>query len=167
MDWLPQPTIFFNGARLKRETHVELASDARLLALEALIFGRTARGESVVSGALSDSWMVWRGGERIHAECFALANDIQAALNRPSILNGNRAMAVLRYIAPDAEERIEYVRALLAAAPDTDGIVSGASAWRGMMLVRFVAPDGYRLIREIARVLGEFRRKALPRVWLM
>ncbi|HEX3485940.1 MAG TPA: urease accessory protein UreD [Micropepsaceae bacterium] len=166
MEWLPQPTIFFDGACLKRETHVELSADASLLALEALIFGRTARGETVTSGALSDSWSIVRDGERLHAECFAIDDDIQAALDKPSVLNRNRAMATLRYIAPDAEERIEYVRALLAAAPEENGIVAGASAWRGMMLVRFVAPDGYRLIREIARVLGDFRRKALPRVWM-
>jgi urease accessory protein len=166
MEWLPQATILFDGARLKRETHVELAADASLLALECVIFGRTARGESVMSGALSDSWVVHRGGQLIHAECFALSDDIQAKLDRPSVLNGHRAMATLRYIAPNAAERLDDMRGLLAAAPEDDGTVSAASAWNGMMLVRFVASDGYRLIREIARVLGGFRGKPLPRVWL-
>jgi urease accessory protein len=166
MEWLPQATIIFDRARLKRETHVELASDASLLALECIIFGRTARGESVVSGSLSDSWVVHRDGKLIHAECFAIADAIQAILDRPSVLNGHRAMATLRYIAPDATERIEDMRAILAGAPEDDSIASAASAWDGIMIVRFVAPDGYRLNREIVRVLGGFRRKPLPRVWL-
>ncbi|HXI99862.1 MAG TPA: urease accessory protein UreD [Micropepsaceae bacterium] len=165
MEWLPQPTIFFDGARLKRETHVELAADANLLALECVIFGRTARGETVVSGALSDSWFAHRDGQLIHAECFAVADGIQAALDRPSVLNGNRAMAVLRYIASDAEERIEHMRALLAEAPAESAVISAASAWNGIMIVRFIAADGYRLNCEIGRVLAGFRRKALPRVW--
>ena len=165
MEWLPQATIFFEGARLKRETHVALAGSASLLALECMIFGRTARGESVVSGALSDSWFAHRDGELIHAECFAVADAIQAALDRPSVLNGGRAMATLRYIAPDAEERIGHMRALLAETPDDSAVISAASAWNGIMIVRFVAADGYRLNCEIARVLGGFRGHALPRVW--
>jgi urease accessory protein len=167
LDWLPQATIFFDGARLTRETHVELSGDASLLAVECLIFGRTARGESVVSGAISDSWFVHRDDSLIHADRFAIEGDIQTALNSPSVLNGSRAMTTLRYIAPDAEERIEYMRACLADAPEESGTISAASAWNGMMLVRFVAVDGYRLIREVSRILAGFRRKAMPRVWLM
>jgi urease accessory protein len=165
MEWLPQATIFFNGGRLKRETHVELAADASLLALECMIFGRTARGESVASGALSDSWFVHRDGKPIHAECFALEGAIQTTLDKPSVLNGHRAMATLRYIAPNAQERIDEMRALLVDGPEEHGTVSAATAWNSMMIVRFIAPDGYRLNREIGRVLRGFRRKALPRVW--
>jgi urease accessory protein len=156
MDWLPQATIFFDGARLARETHVELATDASLLAVECVIFGRTARGESVLTGALSDSWFLYRDRQLIHTECFAIADAIQNTLDRPMVLNGNRAMATLRYVAPDAEKRIEQMRSLLAAAPPENATISAASAWNGIMIVRF-----------IARVLTEFRGKALPRVWLM
>jgi urease accessory protein len=167
LEWLPQATIFFDGARLTRETHVELAADARLLAVECVIFGRTARGESVASGALSDCWFVHRAGRLIHADRFSVSDDIQATLNSPSVLDGSRAMATLRYIAPDAEERIDHMRGLLADAPEEYSTISAASAWDGMMLVRFAAADGYRLTREVGRVLCGFRRKALPRVWLI
>src|SRR5262249_7590149 len=40
--WLPQPTILFDQSRLDRRTDVELAGDARLLAVEMLVFGRMA-----------------------------------------------------------------------------------------------------------------------------
>ena len=86
----------FDGARLTRETHVELAADARLLAIECVIFGRTARGETVISGAFSDSWFVHRDGGLIHADRFAVSGDVQTALNSPSVLDGHRAMATLR-----------------------------------------------------------------------
>jgi urease accessory protein len=58
------------------------------------------------------------------------------------------------------------MRILLDRTSEENGVASAASAWNGMMLVRFVAPDGHRLIREIGRVLTGFRRKPLPRVWL-
>jgi urease accessory protein len=119
----------------------------------------------VASGALSDSWFVHRDGKPIHAERFALEGAIQATLDKPSVLNGHHAMATLRYIAPHAQERIDEMRALLADGPKEHGTVSAATAWNSMMIVRFIAPDGYRLNREIDRVLRGFRRKALPRVW--
>jgi urease accessory protein len=167
IEWLPLATILFDGARLSRETHVELAAGAKLLAVECLIFGRTAHGESVTSGALSDSWLVYRDGRLIHAECFAIADNIQEALDKPSVLDGNRAMATLRYVAPDAEERIEHVRTLLVQPAEERGTVAAASAWNGMILVRFVASDGYRLMRQVGRVLAGFRGKPLPRSWQM
>jgi len=167
LEWLPQATILFNGGRLKRETHVELAKDATLLALECLIFGRTARGESVNSGALCDSWIIHREGELIHTECFALDGAIQSVLDKPSVLNGHCAMATLRYVAPDAQKRLDEMRTLLADCPEDSATVSAATAFNGMMIVRVIAPDGYRLNREIGRVLSGFRGQALPRVWLL
>src|SRR6266404_8342062 len=53
--WLPQETIVFNSARLRRETEVELSSGAELLALEWLVLGRVARREKVVGGEIVDS----------------------------------------------------------------------------------------------------------------
>ncbi len=56
--WLPQETIVFNRARLHRTTEIELFSGAELLALEWLVLGRTAHGEVVVGGSITDSWRV-------------------------------------------------------------------------------------------------------------
>lgn len=165
LEWLPQPVILFDGARLKRETHVELASDAHLLALESVIFGRTASGESLRSGALLDGWFVHRAGELIQAECLDLSGEIGATIAKEAVLNGNRAMATLRYVAPDAEERLDHMRSVLSASDATAGVVTAASAWNGMMVARFVARDGYALNCEVARVLEAFRGRPLPRVW--
>jgi len=165
LEWLPQPVILYDGGRLKRETHVELSADSHLLALESVIFGRTARGEVVRTGALLDGWFVHRDGELIQAECLDLSGEIGATLARHAVLHGNRAMATLRYIAPDAEERLAGMRDALTSPDVVRGTITAASAWNGMMVARFVALDGYALNREIARVLGAFRGKPLPRVW--
>ena len=42
--WLPQPTILFDSANLDRHTQVHMAADARLLAVEMLIYGRDCDG---------------------------------------------------------------------------------------------------------------------------
>src|SRR5262245_30721320 len=41
--WLPQETILFNHARLRRRTEIEISPGSELLALECLVLGRTAR----------------------------------------------------------------------------------------------------------------------------
>src|SRR5262249_18611401 len=58
LEWLPQETILFDGARFRRETRIDLAPGARLLAAEIVVFGRTARGERIVSGHYLDRWRI-------------------------------------------------------------------------------------------------------------
>ena len=55
LEWIPQETILFDGARLERRLRAELAEGAVLLAAETLVFGRAARGEQMRSGALLDA----------------------------------------------------------------------------------------------------------------
>jgi urease accessory protein len=51
LDWLPQETILFDGARLSRRLDADLAPGAALLLVEATIFGRSARERAVLRGA--------------------------------------------------------------------------------------------------------------------
>ncbi len=48
--WLPQETILFDHARLRRRFEVDLAADAGLLAVEIVAFGRAARRERIGQG---------------------------------------------------------------------------------------------------------------------
>lgn len=160
LEWLPQPTILFDGARLGRRTHVALTSSSRFLGVEAVIFGRTAMRETVQAGAFDDSWKIVRDGRLLHADRFALDGGIAATLARPAVLAAHQAMATIRYVAPDAEARRDEMRALL----DGDAAVS---AWNGMLLVRLAAADGYRLGQELTRILTQFRGRALPAAWAL
>lgn len=163
LDWLGQPCIMFDGGRLRRETHVDLAPGSRFLGLEAVIFGRTAMGETVCEGSLSDGWFIRRDGELIHAERFLVSGGIDEILSRPAALGENRAMATLRYVAEDAADRLDEMRAILVDGPGG----SAASAWNGMLLARIVALSGYELNRELLRILAAFRRVAPPRAWIL
>ena len=60
LDWLPQETIVFQGARLKRRTVADVEPGGALLACEMVVLGRAASGERFVSGLLLDSWSVRR-----------------------------------------------------------------------------------------------------------
>ena len=137
------------------------SADAHLLALESVIFGRTESGETVRSGALLDGWFVHRDGELIQAECLDLSGEIGATLAKAAVLNGNRAMATLRYIAPDAEERLDHMRAMLGAPDAIPAVDRGGQRLErhdGYALRR--APTAMRSIAKLARVLERLSRQA-------
>ena len=159
MAWLPQETILFDGGRLKRSIEADLQGDARLLAVEAIIFGRTAMGEQVRDGALHDRWRIRRDGRLIFADDFRIGGDIAARLQRPATLGGNVAMATVLYAGPEPER-------LLDAARDHVGPDGGASAWDGKLVVRLIAEGGLALRRRLEPLLQTLLGgQMLPKVW--
>jgi urease accessory protein len=66
--WLPQETILFDGAKLERSLEVELHLDATLLAIETVILGRRAMGESLTDFFFHDRWRIRRDGRLVYAD---------------------------------------------------------------------------------------------------
>jgi urease accessory protein len=159
--WLPQETILFDRAGLRRSIEVDLADGAELLLAEAVIFGRAEMGERVELGRLFDRWRIRRAGMLIYAETIRLDGAISARLQERAVANGGLAVASL-VVAPGDEAVVGRVRGLADAFR---GEV-GASAWNGMAVVRFCARDGAALRHDLMRVLTELRGRALPRLWL-
>jgi urease accessory protein len=158
--WLPQETILFDEVRFSRAVEIDLASDARLVFAEALIFGRTGMGETVRRGRLFDRWRLYHGGHLLHAEAMRLDGEIAAALARRAVANGALAIATM-IIVPAGEAAAADVRALKRRF---HGEVS-ASSWRGMMLVRMCAAEGVALRHDLLAVLGT-TGVPIPRLWL-
>lgn len=157
--WLPQETILFDGGRLARRLEVELEGDAELVAVEAVLFGRTAMGEAVRNGSLHDRWRVKRDGHLIFADDFRVDGDIAAKLAKRAALGGRRAMATILYAGPEPERLLEPARAIIGE----DG---GASAWGGKFLARLVAESGLALRRKVEPLLSLLLPgQPLPKVW--
>jgi urease accessory protein len=156
-EWLPQETILFDRAALDRDTVVRLAPDACFLGLEAVVLGRHAMGETVVTGALRDAWRVWRGGKLIYADAFELRGAIAASLRHPAIGNGAAAFASLLWIGAEPLAMRDRLRAALAGAE-----LCGVSSWNGLVAVRLAAPDGARLRRRILDALHVLRDGSKP-----
>jgi len=163
LEWLVQPTIIFDRARLRRTMSVDMAASASFLGLEAIVLGRTAMSEEVAAGFISDSWRIRRNGTLIYADTFHLDGDIAAAVANPAVLAGCRALATVIYVAPDAETRRDEMREIVAGAQGTAAV----SAWNGLMVARFAAPDGYTLTHDLVSALTQFRKRPMPRVWMI
>ena len=159
--WLPQETILFDRACLTRRIDIDLADRASLLLCEMVVFGRTAMGERMRQGALSDRWRLRRGGKLVFAETVRLDGDLAAKLARPVVANGGVAIGTA-LIAPGDEALVERVR---DASADFRGEV-GVSAWNGFAMVRFCAQDAAQLRADMMTVLARVSPAALPRLWL-
>jgi urease accessory protein len=133
LEWLPQETILFDGARLERRIQARLGSGARLLAAEMLVFGRVARDERLTHGALFDSWRLWRDGRLHWADATDLSGDIAARLSALFGFAGAEASALLLLAASEAETIAG--RDLLREAGFDVTI-----ARPGLMLARFLGP---------------------------
>jgi urease accessory protein len=159
--WLPQETILFDRARLKRAIDIDLADDARLVLAEAIVFGRSGMGEAVDDGFLFDRWRVRRGGRLIHAEALQLDGAVASKLAQPAVANGGIAVATV-LVVPGDEGTAAGVRAL---GDHLRGEV-GVSAWNGLAVVRLCAADGEALRHDLVAVLAALRGAPLPRLWL-
>ncbi len=160
LSWLPQETILFDRARLSRSIDVELAEDASLVLAEAIVFGRAAMGETVVSGHLIDRWRVRRGGKLVFAETLRLGGAIAEKLAAPAIANGNIAIATV-LLAPGDAAQVAAVRA-------RDGTWQGEaaiSAWNGIAVARLCARDGAALRHDLIALLAALGTP-VPRLWL-
>ncbi|MDP4003586.1 urease accessory protein UreD [Methylobacterium sp. NEAU K] len=162
--WLPQETILFDRARVRRRFEADLAGSAALLAVEIMAFGRAARGERIASGLFADVWRVRRAGRLVYADSLVLDGPISDLLDRPAIGGGARACATLLDLSHGAEARLEEARARLeeAAGP---GIEAAASAWNGHLAIRVLAEGVGPLRSLVARFLAGYRARPMPRVW--
>ncbi|MGV3492152.1 MAG: urease accessory protein UreD [Devosia sp.] len=160
LDWLPQETILFDGARLARRLDVDLAETATLTAVEAVLLGREAMGETAENVHFRDVWRIRRADRLIHAEATELSADPRER-NSLSLLAGARAFATVLHIAPDAGRKLDAVRALL---PPT----GGASLIGERLTIRLLAPSGIVLRRSLSPIIALLSKAgALPRLWTL
>lgn len=170
LEWLPNETIVFDRARLRRKTSVSLATSARLLAGEILVFGRRAHGEQFVAGAIHDAWEIRRDGRLIWTDAFRLADDVGAIRASPAGLDGAAAAATIVCASADARPLTALVRAHAQRAASAD-LRIGATQIGATLLVRLLGRDARTLRAAFAEAWALLRHEAgglapcLPRLW--
>lgn len=168
IEWLPQETILFDGANLERDLTFSLADGGCLLAVESVVFGRGASGEIVRSARLQDRLRIKAEERLVWYDAWRLEGDLAAALDRPAIADGCRAMASIYLIGNiDGAALRDRVRPELSALP-----ARSACSWaRGVLAFRLLAGDGEALRRSVVLILTRLRTEIygksvpLPRVW--
>ena len=158
--WLPQETILFDRARLRRTIDIDLAEGSSLIMAEAVVFGRAAMDEAMVQGFFTDAWRIRRGGKLIYADTARLDGAIAARMAARAVTNGGIAIATV-LVAPGGDAALEQVRAL----GETFSGEVGSSSWTGMAVARLCAKDGAALRHDMIAVLAALGTP-VPRLWL-
>lgn len=162
--WLPQETILFDRARLKRRIDIDLADSASLIMAEAVVFGRAAMDEAMVNGFFSDAWRIRRDGKLIYADTARLDGGIAERMSARAVTHGGIAIATV-LIAPGGETALEQVRALGETLEGGFLGEVGISAWNGLAVARLCAKDGAALRHDVIAVLAALGTP-VPRLWL-
>ena len=166
-EWLAQETIVFEGSRLRRSFTADVAATGRLLAVESIVFGRTAMGEAFNSGLLHDAWRIRRDGRLIWTDALHLEGDVRKQRAAPFGFGTCIACSTVLYAGADASQQVDVARELLE---DCD-LACGATALDGILLVRIMAGDASKLRAAVMKLIAGIRHSAaalparLPRVW--
>jgi urease accessory protein len=171
LEFLPPETILFDGARLRRETTVDLAPGSAFLGGDIVVFGRRARGERFTSGLLHEVWELHRDGDVVWGDALHLEDDVGRIIDDPACFDGAAAFATM-ILSParNAGSLLDCARVVLSAGATTE-LRAGATAVSGLVIARWLAADAAVLRRAYADLACHFRSAALglpprlPRVW--
>ncbi|WP_052000209.1 urease accessory protein UreD [Caenispirillum salinarum] len=167
LEWLPQETILFDAARLRRRTRLDVAEGGRALAGEMVVLGRTAHGETVRTGLLRDAWEVRVGGRLAWMDALHLEGDLRRAVDASSGFGGAVAAATAVFVGPDLEDLRDGLRDL----PTEEGAMRGATVVGGVLVARWLGHDAQAMRCDFGRAWAWLRHRAeglpekLPRLW--
>jgi len=170
LEWLPQETIVFDGARARMETRVALAADSRYIGWDILCLGRAAAGERFENGRFDLFFRVDRGNAPIWLERGSFdGND--AKLSSPAGWAGATVCGTLLCTFPELPQQaaslLEACREIIPA----DAANHGLSALPGMLVARYLG-DSSEAARHWFADLWAILRPACcgrpavtPRIW--
>jgi urease accessory protein len=166
LEWFPQETIVFDGARVDLGTTIDLAGDARFVGWEIVCLGRTAGGERMTHGVCRQRLDLSRDGRPLLIDRTRLDGG-GALLAAPFGLAGQPVLGTM-IIAP-AVDALGPLRDLAAAIPAPDR--ASVTAVEGALVCRYIGSSGeqargyFAAAWSIARPLLCDRRPCPPRIW--
>ena len=86
LEWFPQESIYFPGARVKNSLTLNLQGNANVALWEIHCLGRPVIEEKFNEGQLDNHWIIFREGKPILIERLRVSND---SISFPSLLNDN------------------------------------------------------------------------------
>ncbi|CAG8863718.1 Urease accessory protein UreD [Pseudomonas fluorescens] len=160
LEWLPQDSIFFAGARAALLSRFTLAPNARLLAWETLCLGRPVMNETFSHGTLDSRLIIDMPGDPGLHERLRLEG---GNLNK---LSGYPLLATF-CAAPADATTLDLVRAELEDVTTP----AGATLLGQLLVIRLLDHDNQHLQRTLQRLWHVLRPAVIglapcpPRIW--
>lgn len=165
LEWLPQETIYYAGARARQRTVVTLDANSRFIGWELGCFGLSTRDEPFDAGRLRQDFEVWLGERPLLLDHLRLAGGEPTMTARWGL---NQQTVLGTFVAyPATRDDLETLRELPAGQGDDIGltivddllVVRCAGRHADAVMRRFVAL--WQALRP--RLLG--RPAVPPRIW--
>ena len=131
------------------------------------MLGRSAHGEEIVGGEITDGWQVRLDGRLIWADRFRATDDVFPRLQSPALLANFKAIGTLIYFGPDPAVQVQFLRDV---APQLQCHCFATSV-SGLVIVRLVACAAAELKGALREILLQFERAPkrnpfrLPKMW--
>ena len=170
LEWLPQETIIFDGARARMETRVALAADARFIGWDILCLGRAAAGERFENGRFDLFFRVDRGNAPIWLERGGFAGS-DPMLASPAGWDGKTVCGTLLCTFPELPQKAGALLEALRATAPADAAVHGITALPGILVARYLGDSSeaarhwFTELWTILRPACCARPAVIPRIW--
>lgn len=171
LEWIPQETIFYEGARASIASHVAMQASSTYLGWEVQSLGRRASGEKFCKGAFSQALTIACEDKLLHRE--RLVVDSKDFQHSPVGLN--QAFVVGTLVAATATTTGSLEKQALADIARSLGTPNwGVTQKERLVLVRYLGEsaeqcrDGFEHVRETLTDLELFNSIAQtrrPRIW--
>lgn len=174
LEWMPQETMVFDGARATQTLEITLAPKARFFGWEMLCLGRTTRGERFAIGEFRQSIRLVRtvDGAPLWRESMLLAGN-DPLMSSPLGFRGWPVAATAWIAVPDFESGTTTADVLSAVRAELDDapLAAVSSPEPGLVVIKAMgdAPEAVRNLligvwkRIRLQVFG--REPQLPRIW--
>lgn len=136
LEFLPQETILFDGARQHRTLRVSLEGEGgRLLAGDMTVYGRGAMGEIFTRGHARETWTIDHDGVPLWRDSSFVTGEVLA---HPFGLDGAAAMGTIISVASDPEAVRDVSRDAAGFFAD---VSIGATTLGPLTVVRLIGRD--------------------------
>lgn len=167
LEWMPQESIVFDGARVDQHLRVDLGEAARYIGWEITCFGRTASGERFEHGLMRQRTQVYRGLRPLFVEQAQLEGG-STLLDSKAGLAGRPVSALM--VAAGYEAAGELLQAM-RAAPVTGDDLAGVTILPEVTIARYLgrsaqaARDYFTALWQLLRPQMLGREAVVPRIW--
>ncbi len=162
LEWLPQETIVYQGARLSSTVIVELADNARFIGWEILAMGRPASCEGFECGEALLNWRIFRNGNPLYLEKIRLDAEAFMArwgLNKHSTCGTLFACSATKTHLTAVRELIGEKQGLAVTLID-DLLICRASDYKTEPVREF-----FENVRSVIRSDIVQKKAYTPRIW--
>jgi urease accessory protein len=169
LEWLPQETIVFDGAKAHMETRVKLGAESRYLGWEILCLGRSAAGERFDHGNIGLQTRIERVGQPLWLERGRIAGN-DPMLNSVAGWAGRPVCGTLLATLPPGNAGPAMLETCRVSCP-VDGAEHGVTALPGLLVARYLghsseaARHWFIELWTILRPLLLGRPAIPPRIW--